>query len=146
MKRTWNFIKNLIIILYILVIIFVTICLLSFNDYRVAVIGGTSILPVTDEGLPYNQGDLLIVKKPNHAKVKLGHKVLFYRTFAGESTINYAEVTKVEPITDEETTFTVSLNGSPFMFSSSDLMGSESDVDVIPRCISIIISISLYIV
>lgn len=138
MKQTWNFIKNLIIILYILVIIFVTICLLSFNSYRVAVIGDTAILPVVDEGLPYNKGDLLLVNKGNPAKVKIGNKVLFYRQFAGETSINYAEVTNVEQITDTETTITVSMEGKPHMFSGDDLMGSESNVDVIPKVGSIV--------
>ncbi len=138
MKQTWNFIKNLIIILYILVIIFVTICLLSFNSYRVAVIGDTAILPVVDEGLPYNKGDLLLVNKGNPAKVKIGNKVLFYRQFAGETSVNYAEVTNVEQITDTETTITVSMEGKPHMFSGDDLMGSESNVDVIPKVGSIV--------
>lgn len=138
MKQTWNFIKNLIIILYILVIIFVTICLLSFNSYRVAVIGDTAILPVVDEGLPYNKGDLLLVNKGNPAKVKIGNKVLFYRQFAGETSVNYAEVINVEQITDTETTITVSMEGKPHMFSGDDLMGSDSNVDVIPKVGSIV--------
>jgi len=138
MKQTWNFIKNLIIILYILVIIFVTICLLSFNSYRVAVIGDTAILPVVDEGLPYNKGDLLLVNKGNPAKVKIGNKVLFYRQFAGETSVNYAEVINVEQITDTETTITVSMEGKPHKFSGDDLMGSDSNVDVIPKVGSIV--------
>ena len=38
MKKIFNFVKNLLIIIYILLIIFVTICLLSYNDYKLAVL------------------------------------------------------------------------------------------------------------
>ena len=46
MKEKLNFARNILIILYILLIIFITICLLSYNDYKVTEFGNTTILPV----------------------------------------------------------------------------------------------------
>ena len=65
MKEKLNFARNILIILYILLIIFITICLLSYNDYKVTEFGNTTILPVIDENLEpeYSVGDLLILKK-----------------------------------------------------------------------------------
>lgn len=51
MKKIFNFVKNLLIIIYILLIIFVTICLLSYNDYKLAVLGKNTLVPVIDTDL-----------------------------------------------------------------------------------------------
>jgi hypothetical protein len=131
MKKTLHFLKNLIIFTYILVIIFVTICLLSYNDYKVTEFGTNTLVPVIDKDLEpdYTAGDLLIISKNRLAEVKIGDTVFFYRTYMGETTINYATVTNLERVTDTETTFTVS---GDYQFSSSYFIGKTSTATVIP--------------
>ena len=51
MKKICSFVKNLIIFIYILLIIFVTICLLSYNDYKITVLGDQTLIPIIDENL-----------------------------------------------------------------------------------------------
>ena len=74
MKNILNFLKNIIIIAYIILIIFVTICLLSYNDYKVTVLGKTTLLPVIDEDLEtnFNKGDLLLIERNRLTTIKEG--------------------------------------------------------------------------
>ena len=132
MKKTWNFFKNFIIIAYILLIIFVTICLLSYNDYKVTEFGKYTLLPVIDKYLEpeYNVGDLLIVERNNLGDVKVGDIIFYYRTARGVTTVNYAPVTNLEVVTDTETTFTVV---GDVRFSSSYFMGKAETAKTIPQ-------------
>ena len=132
MKKTWNFFKNFIIIAYILLIIFVTICLLSYNDYKVTEFGKYTLLPVIDEYLEpeYNVGDLLIVERNDLGDVKVGDIIFYYRTARGITTVNYAPVTNLEVVTDTETTFTVV---GDVRFSSSYFMGKAETAKTIPQ-------------
>lgn len=132
MKKTWNFFKNFIIIAYILLIIFVTICLLSYNDYKVTEFGTYTLLPVIDEYLEpeYNVGDLLIVERNDLRDVKVGDIIFYYRTARGITTVNYAPVTNLEVVTDTETTFTVA---GDVRFSSSYFMGKAETAKTIPQ-------------
>ena len=55
-------ISNLIFIIYLIIAIFVTVCLLSYNDYKVTEFGDTSLIIVSDKKMQpdYNKGDLVI--------------------------------------------------------------------------------------
>lgn len=131
MKEIMNFVRNVFIILYIVVIIFMTICLLSYNDYGVTEFGNITILPVIDENLEpdYILGDLLIIKK-KISDVSVGDMVLFYRTAYGETVVNYAKITDVEIVTEKERTITVE---GDYSFSSSYLIGKTSDTKIVPK-------------
>ena len=132
MKKTWNFFKNFVIMAYILLIIFVTICLLSYNDYKVTEFGKYTLLPVIDKYLEpeYNVGDLLIVERNDLGDVKVGDIIFYYRTARGVTTVNYAPVTNLEVVTDTETTFTVV---GDVRFSSSYFMGKAETAKTIPQ-------------
>lgn len=130
MKEKLNYVKNIIIILYILLIIFITICLLSYNDYKVTEFGNTTILPVIDENLEpnYSVGDLLILKK-NISDISVGDTIFFYRTTFGETVVNFAKVTNVEIVTKTESTITVE---GDYMFSSQYFIGKASTARIVP--------------
>ena len=132
MKKTWNFIKNFIIMAYILLIIFITICLLSYNDYKVTEFGKYTLLPVVDDYLEpdYKVGDLLIIEKNDLDDVKLGDIIFYYRTARGITTVNYSPVIELERVTDTETTFTAV---GDVRFSSSYFMGKADTIKVIPQ-------------
>lgn len=132
MKKIWNFFKNFVIMAYILLIIFVTICLLSYNDYKVTEFGKYTLLPVIDSYLEpeYKVGDLLIVEKNSLKDVKVGDIIFYYRTSRGITTVNYAPVTELEVVTNTETTFTVV---GDVRFSSSYFMGKADTAKTIPQ-------------
>lgn len=136
MKKICNFVKNLIIFIYILLIIFVTICLLSYNDYKITVLGDQTLIPIIDENLEpdYTLGDLLIVGRKNYMRIAEGDTVFFYRTFAGgDPTINFAKILKIERVTDTEYTFTVEGIDGDYRFSSSNYIGNSDTATVIPK-------------
>ena len=59
-----------------------------------------------------------------------GDRIFFYRTSAGEATINIATVTNVEKVTNTEFTYTVE---GDYRFSSSNFIGKVDTATVIPR-------------
>lgn len=131
MKKICDFVKNVVITVYILMIIFVTICLLSYNDYKVTVFGNTTLVPIIDKDLEpdYTVGDLVIINKNDFSEISLGDTVFFFRTIGGETTINYAAVTGIEPVTEKEVTITVE---GGYKFSSSYFIGKSETATVIP--------------
>lgn len=56
-------ILNIFAILYIVLGIFVTICLISYNEYSVTVLGKSMLIPITTSNTKLNKGDLLIISK-----------------------------------------------------------------------------------
>ena len=132
MKKILDFLKNLLIFIYVIVVIFVTICLLSYNDYKVTVLGTTSIIPITDDNLKpdYALGDLLLVKRNKLSDVRVGDKIFFYRTRMGETSIYFAKVTNTERVTDKEYTYTVE---GDYRLSSSTYIGKTSTATVVPK-------------
>lgn len=84
-------------ILYTGVAIFVTVCLLNFNDQRITEIGNTSVVIVDEEfSEDYKKGDLLFIKKDKEvaSKVEAGDYIFFYNP-TESNVINYAEVNNV---------------------------------------------------
>ena len=132
MKRILDFIKNLFIFAYILVILFITVCLLAYNDYKLTVFGDKTLVPVIDDDLEpsYTVGDLLIIKRDKIEDVKVGDVIFFYRTRSGETTINFAPVTDLEELTATETTITVE---GDFRLSSTNFIGKTESASVIPN-------------
>ena len=74
-------ISNAIFTIYFIIAIFVTICLLSYNDYKVSVFGNTSFIIVSDNKLEptFNKGDLVIIG--NDDEIQVGESVLYYNTY-----------------------------------------------------------------
>ncbi len=132
MKKIFNFLKNLLILVYVIIVVFVTICLLSYNDYKITVLGDVSIVPVTDDDLEpnYKLGDLLIVKKNKLEEVRSGDEIFFYRTQSGETSIYFGKVTNSERVTDTEYTYTVE---GGYRLSSSKFIGKTSTTTLIPK-------------
>ena len=131
MKKALEVLKNFVITVYILLIIFVTICLLSYNDYKVTVFGKNTLIPIIDADLEpnYTIGDLVIAPKSRLSEVEQGDEIFFYRTASGETAIHFATVTKAERVTDTESTYTVE---GDYKFSSSNYIGKVDDAIVIP--------------
>ena len=132
MKNILNFLKNIIIIAYIILIIFVTICLLSYNDYKVTVLGKTTLLPVIDEDLEtnFNKGDLLLIERNRLTTIKEGDEVFFYRKRFGETTVNYAVIKAIDRVSESEFTYTID---GDYKFSSSNFIGKLETTTVIPK-------------
>lgn len=100
LKAMLKILLTVFAVLYVGVAIFVTVCLLNFNDQRITEIGNTSIVIVDEEfSNEYKKGDLLFITKDEKeaAKVVSGSHIFFYNP-SENNVINYAEVKEVKEI------------------------------------------------
>lgn len=98
MKKIWNFIKGIIISVWVLIAIVATICLISYNDYSVSEIGNNSIFVIDNERLEptFKENDLVIIKKVAEGGYKEGDYAFFYLTNPSDAVfINYDQITKI---------------------------------------------------
>ena len=75
-------ISNLIFIIYLIIAILITVCLLSYNDYKITEFGKTSLIIISDKKMQpdFNKGDLVIVEK-SEDDIKAGEKAFYYDTY-----------------------------------------------------------------
>lgn len=128
MKKT---IINILVTIYALVAVFTTVCLLSYNKYKISEFGDNSVILVTNDELTpdFNKGDMIIVKAGNKNKIQVGDKVFFYDSQNRTVNVALATITKKEVITPKEITFTV---GQEHDISSANVIGTTKDATVIP--------------
>ena len=110
MKVLGNIVKSIVVGLWLIVAIFVTVCLLSYNEFNVPVMGKTSLLIIDNEELEpdFKDRDLVIVKRESDKKINVGDKVFFYNgNKSTEYLINIGEVEDVESVTAMESTFKI---------------------------------------
>ena len=64
-------ILNILFTVYAVIAVFTTVCLLSYNEYKISEFGDNSIILVTNDELSpdFNKGDLVIVKAGNKSKI-----------------------------------------------------------------------------
>lgn len=122
-------ISNILFILYAVIAIFVTVCLLSYNDYKVSVFGTKSLVLVTDDSLEprFKKGDLVIVDKK--ANVINGRKAFFYDKGELKIDIKLGTVEAIEKVTSTESTYT--FEGS-LRKSGEYVLGPADGAEVIP--------------
>lgn len=126
MKKT---LYNIIFIIYLIIAIFVTICLLSYNKFKVSEFGDISFVIVdTNKMKPdYKKGDLLIIEKTD--VIEEGEKAFFYTTFEKNIEVRLGEITEVEEVSESESTYTVEGKNK---ISSEYVLGTTDTVNVLP--------------
>ncbi len=122
MKRT---LMNLVVILYVIVAITVTFCLLNYNEYSVTEIGKNTLILITDDSLEpdYVEGDLVIAKREKINKIEAGDKIFFY----SKDDIKLGEVKQVNRYAGVSSTFILDGN---YQVIEEDVICSESTVEV----------------
>ena len=108
MKKIGSFLFDVLVFVWLIVAIFVTVCLLSYNEFAVSTFGKNTLLIIdSDEMEPeYLEGDLLIVKRNSDAKINPGDKVFYYNSAMNSSVLIYLDTVQgKEPVTRDETTF-----------------------------------------
>lgn len=113
-----------IVILYLIVSLLVTSCLLTYNDYMVSVFGDDSLIIVNDNHkiLDYDNGTLLVVSKQVQ-NIADNDNVLYYNTYDNKVKIEIGKVRQKEKITDNEYTFLI----DDKFISSEYVIGSTKD-------------------
>lgn len=125
MKR---FLLNTLFGIYVVVAVFVTICLLEYNNYNVTEFGDYSLVIIPNEEAvsEFKKGDLILVNKKG--KIEVGQKVFFYNTYNEKIEISLATVTDIEKVTNVEYTYT--LEGER-KISGQYVLGPASPVTVV---------------
>ena len=93
MKRV---IGNIIFVIYAIIAVFVTVCLLSYNDYKISEFGSNSLIIIDSNSLEPNfySGDLVIVN--GRDKIEEGDNIFFYNLDGNNVEVTYGEVTSIE--------------------------------------------------
>ena len=119
---------NLIIIIYVVIAILVTICLLTFNQYRISEFGNKSLIIINenDELYNYTKGDLLIVTKENLKSAKEGDLVFFYETRG----VKIAKIVEVKDFGQVAVNYIIDGN---YQVVEDDIIGTSNSVKVIPK-------------
>ena len=111
-------------VIYIIITIFVTVCLLAYNDYKVSEFGDVSLVVLKEEVGNYNKKDLLIITKSNIEDLKKGTQVFYYDSKDSKVSINIGTIKEIEKVSDNEYT----LNFKDGSYVSNDyLIGAEEN-------------------
>ena len=94
MKKILKIIGIIFIVIYCVISITLTICLLNYNDYNITVLGDKTLIIVKDDGLlpSYKKGDLVVVRKNPNYEVKAGDKIFFYDKEEEQVTVNLGTI------------------------------------------------------
>ena len=125
MKKTlWN----LIVIAYVVVAIFTTMCLLTFNEYKVSVIMGKTLVIINenDESLEYKKGDLVLVEKEGYEKANKGDTIFFY----DKDGIKIAKIQQKNDFGEAGITFTIDGN---YQVVKDEVIGTSNNAKVISK-------------
>lgn len=121
-------IVGILVAIYAIIAIFTTVCLLSFNDYRISEFGTTSLVIISNNELQpeFNKGALVIAD--SDVKIEKGDKVFFYDRSGTGVKISYAEVKDVETSTTNEKAYV--LEGD-YKVPAESIIGSSKSINTI---------------
>ena len=130
MKILLNFIKGVIITIWVFIAIVTTVYLIFFNEYSVSQIGDLSIFIVDNERLEpqFAKNDVVVVKKVAETSYSLGDYAFFYLDNPSDRVyINYAEITGIDVNDHAEDAFHF---GEKDLVSYSSLIGPVNGTKV----------------
>lgn|SRR5574344_1222949 len=99
MKGILNFIKWLVVGTWFIIAVFTTICLISYNEYKVTVLGKNSLIIMDNNDLlpTFQENDLVIVKKDSQKAYAIGDYIFFYNGIkSNSSSVNYGAITNIQ--------------------------------------------------
>ena len=116
-----KFLGNTLFGIYAIIAIFVTICLLSYNQYKITEFGDYSLIIINNNSLQpeFNSGDLAIINGKEN--INVGDEIFFYNTDSEDIEISLAKVTNIEKVDKEEVTYTLT---GDYKISSDYVMGN----------------------
>lgn len=110
MNKIGKVLLNVIIGIWLIVALFTTVCLLSYNEFKVTTFGRNTLLIIDSDELEPDimEGDLLVVKRNSDAKIDIGDKVFYYNSAKNTKVMVYnGFVQDKQDIDRKETTYTI---------------------------------------
>ena len=130
MKKMGKVLLSVLGIVYLGVIIFATVCLLFYNQYKVTQINDKTFILIDSKSDKYTDGDLVIFTKNPNNEIKNGDEIFFYEVSQGKVSVNTGVVSNSEVINEDETTFTINDNHK---ISSESVIGKTLTANVYPK-------------
>lgn len=127
MKQVKKILISIVICMWFVIAFFSTICLLSYNDFGVAVFGKNTLLVMSDDELEpkYNEGDLLVIKRISDSKIQTGDEVFYYNSAMNtKSLVFYGKIEAKEETGKSDITYTI--NGEKV--SSEYVIGETNNI------------------
>jgi len=137
MKKVLKVLFGIIITIYVICAAFLTVCLLSYNDYKISVIGNKSLIILENNELEpkYKEGSLLIVTKNDNEDIKVNDEIFFYNTYQNQVIVSTSKVHDKQKITETETTFEID---GKYEISSEYVIGKADTTTVIENIGSVL--------
>ena len=124
MKVVGKILLGIIGSIYLVIVVFLTACLLNYNDYNVTQFSRDTLIIIGKDAIgDYQEGDLVVVYRNLNKDINAGDYVFFYNTTSKENVISYAKVELAEQVTSTETTFTIE---GGYKLSSEYIIGKDS--------------------
>ena len=139
MKSIFNFIKGTLFSVWVIIAIFATVCLLSYNDYQISTFGKYSLIIINNKELRevYDEDSLVIVKKDNDENYKVGDKILFY---SGNpevvNFINMGEITDIQLSNGAQSSYYI----GDYKVSYDDLIGKVNG-SIVYKKVGLVLSV-----
>ena len=130
MKKIGKVLLSVLGVIYLGVIIFATVCLLFYNQYKVTQINDKTFILIDSKSDKYTDGDLVIFTKNPNNEIKNGDEIFFYEVSQGKVSVNTGIVSNSEVINEDETTFTINDNHK---ISSESVIGKTLTANVYPK-------------
>src|SRR5574344_438579 len=99
MKEILNFIKWFLVGVWFIIAVFTTVCLISYNEYKVSVLGNNSLVIIDNNDLKptFQENDLVIVKKDSQKSYNVGDYIFFYNGIkSNNNSVNYGAITDIQ--------------------------------------------------
>lgn len=96
---------SITLIIYTILAVFITICLLAYNEYNVTEIGKYSLVKAEKDFNNYQKGSLLLIDNTKVNKVKKGDYLFFYNAYETEKDVILKRVKAIEEVNKKEKTF-----------------------------------------
>lgn len=139
MKSIGKFFKGIIIFVWIVLAVFTTICLISYNDYKVTVFGKESLVIVDSDELEptFKNHDLAIITKQSEKNLKVGDQIFFYSGNKTDSSyVNYGAITDIQTDPTAESAYFIGEK----KVSYSDVIG-KGDGAIVYHKVGLVLSI-----
>lgn len=126
MKKVLKGLFSFFGLVYLVLAIFIIICLLNTNELGTIELGNNTLIIIDNDEVSssYKKNDLIVVPKVSNKDVNENDMIFFYEEHYGEVTVNLANVVSKYDVNEKETTFTVKDN---YSFSGSKLIGRVND-------------------
>ena len=136
MKKVVKIFGLLIVAVYMVVAVFLTVCLLNYNKYHITELGKKSLIIVSDDDLEPKsvKNDLVVVYKNNNEDIKSGDYVFFYNAYQNQVSVNLGKIIKSTRVNEKEYTYTLEGNlevSSQYVIGKSETSKAYSNMGLV---------------